>query len=56
MAAKRKRKRAKKSKKRGGQKPTEVLAIHLESLTKHIKRRPGGKAILERHARKHGLG
>lgn len=54
MAAKRKKKRAKR-KSKGGQKPTEVLMMHLESLTKHIKRRPGGKGLLAKHVNKHGI-
>jgi hypothetical protein len=56
MAAKRKKsKKLAKRKSKGGQKPTAVLMMHMESLTKHIKRRPGGKALLERHTRKHGI-
>jgi hypothetical protein len=54
-AKKRKKKRSAKRKSKGGQKPTAVLMMHMESLTKHIKRRPGGKALLERHTRKHGI-
>lgn len=57
MAAKRRSKKKTKSrKKRGGQKPTAVLMMHMESLTKHIKKRPGGKALLEKHVNKHGIG
>jgi hypothetical protein len=57
MAAKKRKKSKKRAKRKskGGQKPTAVLMMHMESLTKHIKRRPGGKALLERHTQKHGI-
>ncbi len=52
MAAKRKRGT---KRKRGGQKPTAVMMMHVESLTRAIKKRPGGKGLLEKHAKKHGI-